>query len=137
MKVEFLLKNISNIFAKYEEEISNTRGNISRSTIKEKINKLHTDIDNFIKKDDIEQQVRKTHTSFFISGKNINSLDDAQAAANKTISSYSHEIITDKNTHNTTTQNTNINFITKVEKIESKKTQKLFKVKTVKKNMLR
>ena len=74
--------------------------------------------------------MKNQYTSFFISGPNINSLQDA---ANNTISSYSHEIITDKNTHNTTTQNPNINFINKVEQIVSKKKNKLLRSKLLKK----
>ena len=105
MKAEYLLKNLSNIFTKYTD------------------------------------QVRKTHTSFFISGPNINSLEDAKAVANSTISSYSQGIITDKNTQNTNTQNANTqntntqntNFITKVEQIQTKKKHKLFRVETIKK----
>ncbi len=146
MKSELLLKNVSIIFTKYTEQISNIRGNIGKNTIKETINKIHNEIENFIKKDNIEQQVRKSHTSFFISGPNINSLDDAKAAANSTISSYSLEIINDNSTQNTNTQNKNTqktntqntnthntNFITKVEQIQTKKKHKLFRVETIKK----
>ena len=96
MKTDLQLKKITNIFKSNTDKISNTKVNISKLTIKEKFDNPYTEIKNFIEKDSIEQQVRQTHTSFFISGLNVNSVEDAQSAANSTISSYSNEIIRDK-----------------------------------------
>ncbi len=131
MKTDILLKNLANIFKNHTDQIANTKGNISKITIKEKYDNLYNDIKNFIEKDSIDQQVRQTHTSFFISGLNINTLEDAQSAANSTISSYSNEIITDENTQKDGNDCTN--FITKVQEINTKKKHKLFRVETIKK----
>ncbi len=59
------------------------KGNISKITIKEKFDNPNTENKNFIEKDSIEQQVRQTPLLSF--GLNINSLEDAQSAANSTL----------------------------------------------------
>ncbi len=61
MKIDIPLKNIANIFNSNTDQIANTKGNISKITIKEKFDNLYTEIKNFIEKDSIEQ-VRQTHT---------------------------------------------------------------------------